>query len=155
MHFSRYSDTFTGKFSFLSNLYPCTVTMPDGIMYKSAEAAFQAQKCEHVEKRLVYAKLNGLQAKKLGRRAIVASDWADRRVDIMREVVNAKFDQNPDLAERLVAVDGHITANNHWGDRFWGTPSGTCLGKNVLGQLLMEKREQLRQSAVTYDPSDE
>jgi ribA/ribD-fused uncharacterized protein len=144
MHFDKYRDTFTGRFSFLSNLYPCTITMPDGIIYKSAEAAFQAQKCEGVERRLVYAKLRGIQAKKLGRRARVASDWHDRRIDVMREVIHAKFDQNPDLAERLVSVTGDIVANNHWGDSFWGKSSRNYCGYNHLGILLMEEREKLK-----------
>lgn len=40
----------------------------------------------------------------------------------MEELVRAKFTQNPDLADKLLATgDAHLEEGNTWGDRIWGT----------------------------------
>ena len=60
----------------------------------------------------------------------------------MREIVWAKFVQNPELAAKLLATGGRrLEETNWWGDRFWGVYQGE--GKNVLGFVLMETRDRL------------
>ena len=61
----------------------------------------------------------------------------------MLNVVRAKFDQHPDLAQKLLETgDEELVEGNTWGDRYWGVCGGK--GKNMLGKILMRVREELR-----------
>lgn len=84
-------------------------------------------------------------AKKLGRRVALRKDWESVKFSIMKDLVKAKFTQNPDLAEKLLATDNaHLEEGNTWGDRIWGTVNGT--GANKLGIILMQVRDELNLS---------
>lgn len=129
---------FRDEYFFLSNFYPCDITI-DGITYKSSEAAFQAQKCVNNEERKKFAKMTPGQAKKYGKQVDLRPDWEDVKVDIMRRIVSEKFKQNPMLLEQLIATgDRAIVECNAWRDTFWGVSHGK--GKNHLGKILMEVR---------------
>lgn len=61
----------------------------------------------------------------------------------MYEICKAKFTQNEDLKEKLLATGNNILEEgNTWGDRVWGTVNG--VGENRLGKILMRVREELR-----------
>ena len=61
----------------------------------------------------------------------------------MLDVVRAKFDQHPDLAQKLLATgDEELVEGNDWGDIYWGVYKGH--GKNMLGKILMRVRAELR-----------
>ena len=61
-------------------------------------------------------KLNPSEAKKLGRRVNLRKDWEAVKVKIMEEIVRAKFTQNPDLAEKLLATgDAYLEGGQHMG----------------------------------------
>ena len=66
------------------------------------------------------------------------------RLDIMENVVRAKFMQNPYLAARLVATGTMpLEEGNRWGDTFWGVDVRTGKGENNLGKILMKVRKEL------------
>ena len=70
-------------------------------------------------------------------------DWNDIRVDIMRNIVNAKFTQNPDLMNKLLETnDAELLEGNWWKDTFWGICNGE--GENNLGKILMEIRDKYK-----------
>lgn len=82
------------------------------------------------------------------RKSRIPSDesWNIRKLQVMRPLVNAKFDQNEDLAERLIATGSEeIVEFNNWGDKFYGMieEGGKLVGLNHLGILLMNKRADL------------
>ena len=132
---------FRDEYYFLSNFSDSPMEY-DGISYQNAEAAFQAQKCVNAADRLSFSRLNPSEAKKLGRRVSLRPDWEDIKVGVMRDVVRAKFSQNPELKKKLLATSGeYLEEGNTWGDRVWGTVNGS--GANLLGQILMELRENL------------
>lgn len=134
-------NSFRNEYFFLSNFYEAPVIY-DGITYQNNEAAFQAQKCAEKSDRHQFAALNPSQAKHLGRRVALRKDWEQIKVSVMREIVKAKFEQNPSLAEKLIATgDAHLEEGNTWGDRIWGTVNG--VGANHLGRILMEIRDEL------------
>lgn len=61
----------------------------------------------------------------------------------MYEICMAKFTQNEDLKEKLLATGNDILEEgNTWGDKVWGTVNG--VGENKLGKILMKVREELR-----------
>lgn len=103
-----------GKYDFLSNFYPCTVQYM-GYVYMNSEAAFQAQKCP--ERAAEFIGLNIGQAKYLGRRVQLRLDWEQVKVNIMYEILVAKF-SNPELMSKLLQVEGEIVEDNTWNDRF-------------------------------------
>ena len=135
-------DSFKGEYFFLSNFYPTKIKY-NGIQYLNNEAAFQAQKCTTMEDRIKFSYLNPSDAKKLGRRIILRNDWESVKISIMREIVFEKFKQNPHLTEKLLDTgDVYLEEGNNWGDRIWGTVNG--VGKNELGKIIMEVREELK-----------
>ncbi len=143
-------DSFRGEYYFLSNFYEAPVTYND-VTYQNNEAAFQAQKTFgawlrdkslHIPSadEIRFFDLNPAQAKHLGRRIELRSDWEYVKVDLMRDIVRAKFTQNKDLRDKLLETgDAQLIEGNTWGDRTWGQVNGS--GKNLLGQILMDVRD--------------
>ena len=137
---------FRGDFFFLSNFYNCPVAYKQ-LTYTNNEAAFQAQKCVSDTERIQFTKLSPSEAKRLGRRVSLRKDWEDVKVSIMEEVVRAKFTQNAELADKLLATgDAHLEEGNTWGDRVWGTVNG--IGANQLGIILMKIRDEIGKSNI-------
>lgn len=136
---------FSGSHSFLSNFYPCKVTI-DGRTYISAEHAFQAMKCLDENEKLSVALCSTPQeAKKAGRHVKLRPDWEYVKVDVMKEVVQSKF-EDPELMQKLLDTHNEeIVEGNTWGDTFWGVYKGQ--GENMLGKILMEVREEARKDA--------
>lgn len=134
---------FRGEYAFLSNFYERPLIY-EGIRYPTAEHAYQAAKTpsDTWEWRIGNAKTAGL-AKRLGRQCPIHPDWEDRKIDVMRAVLKAKF-EDPQLLAKLEATAPQVLVEgNTWGDRFWGQcPVGT--GENWLGRLLMEIRDAPR-----------
>lgn len=150
-------DNFRDEYFFLSNFYSAPVTF-DGITYQNNEAAFQAQKCINPSDKHAYAAVSPSVAKRMGRSEKLRPDWESVKVGLMSEIVMAKFSQNPDLAKKLLETqDAYLEEGNDWGDRIWGTVNG--IGRNLLGQILMDARDKLREKEeiIEKDPyfSDE
>lgn len=130
---------FRNNFYFLSNMYPCKVHYK-GTEYSCAESAFQAQKCTKESEKKLFVGINGFDAKKLGRKVSLKSNWEIEKLSIMEEIVRAKFVQNPSLAEKLIQITGIIQEDNSWHDTFWGVCNG--IGENKLGIILMKIRDE-------------
>jgi ribA/ribD-fused uncharacterized protein len=131
---------FRGKYYFLSNFY--SVPVKHGFLtFTNTEAAFHSEKCP--VRSGEFTKLNPSEAKRLGRRVRLRSDWEQVKDQVMLDVVRAKFDQHPDLAQKLLATgDEELVEGNDWGDIYWGVYKG--YGKNMLGKILMRVRAELR-----------
>ncbi len=126
----------------LSNFYQCDITSNDFVKpltFGSSEALFQALKCP-----LRADEFEGLtpdEAKHLGRKVQLRSNWEEIKLDCMRYCLRSKFNQHEALKEKLMLTGkGHLEEANTWGDKFWGTVDG--VGENWLGQLLMELRDE-------------
>jgi ribA/ribD-fused uncharacterized protein len=135
--------SFTGKFRFLSNFYPCKIVY-DGIEYPSAEHAYVASKSSDIMQRYAIAEMElPGEVKKLGRKLKIRSDWEKVKLPIMRSIVQAKFSQNPELMAMLKDTrPNELVEGNTWGDRFWGeSPLGN--GRNELGKILMSVRDDI------------
>lgn len=136
--------SFSGKYRFLSNFYPCKLVY-DYIEYPSSEHAFVAHKTKNRELRLKISKIQTPgQVKRFGRSEIqLREDWGLIKINVMRQIVEAKFEQNDDLMKMLMETKGyHLIEGNTWGDRFWGeSPLGN--GRNELGKILMSIRDDV------------
>jgi ribA/ribD-fused uncharacterized protein len=135
---------FIGEHSFLANFYVSTIYV-DGRSYPSVEHAYQAAKAStESERELIRAARTPMEAKKLGKSLILPPDWEEGRVELMRKLVRAKF-ENPLLRELLRATGAaELIQDNKWSDRFWGVFRGE--GHNWLGKILMEVREEIMQN---------
>lgn len=148
---------FRGDNSFLSNMYEDSQNpiVIDGIAYKSAEAAFQAQKCKNPNDKKKFANLSAKQARQLGKTVALVDDWDKIKDKVMYNILKAKFTK--ELAYKLKKTGtAELIEGNDWGDRYWGAVAnkdGTFSGVNVLGKLLMQIRDELNSSAnVTPKP---
>ena len=132
---------FAKEYAFLSNYYEAPVNY-HGFTYGSSEAAYQAQKSGECE---LFATLRPHQSKVKARELPVREDWDDVKVNLMEEIVRAKFTQNSELAEKLIST-GHalLLEGNGWHDTFWGIDDKTGEGENNLGKILMKIRDELR-----------
>lgn len=141
---------FEDKYSFLSNFYPCKVFV-FGYEFKSSEAAYQSQKDPSAVTKFV--KLTAREAKQLGKKVNIRSDWNDVKDSVMRTVIEAKFNQNANLAQKLLETgDEELIEGNDWRDRYWGkvlnTDTNEWEGENNLGKTLMYMREDLKKTFV-------
>jgi ribA/ribD-fused uncharacterized protein len=149
-------DDFEGpnKYAFLSNFYEAEVTV-FGKQFPTTEHAFAWMKPNEddpIRDQIQQAQGPGM-AKSLGRQCNLRPDWELIKFDVMKEVVEAKFDQNPDLARSLTATgDAYLQEGTFWGDEVWGVDWYSApywedrRGRNWLGMILMSERA--RQKAV-------
>lgn len=138
--------SFAGKHEFLSNFFPCSIEH-EGIVYPSAENAFQACKTLHREARQQFAGVGPGLAKKLGRNLRLRPDWEEIKLAVMYEVVDLKF-HDWDLCERLLDTGEHeLVEGNDWGDVVWGCTwdyeRKLWIGENRLGKILMIVRNEV------------
>ncbi len=144
--------SFSGEYAFLSNFYK-TPVLWDGLEWSTSEHAYQASKCELESEYLLFQdrKLTAGQAKRLGRTVRMRDNWDSLKLRYMEEIVRAKF-ANPAMKVKLLATgDAILIEGNTWGDTYWGECDG--VGKNFLGRILMQIREDLREEALTV-PED-
>lgn len=135
-------DSFKGNYEFLSNFAPCYIRY-EGVLYTSVECAFQAAKVSDINIKKQIAQLTPKDAKKYGKKVKLRSDWDNIRIDIMRELLKIKFnDDHFGYRQKLVNTgDSYIEEGNKHHDTFWGVCNG--IGENHLGKLIMEIREEL------------
>jgi len=117
----------------------------DGVTWPTSEHYFQAQKFAgtvHVEE-LRQAATPSLVAE-LGRdrQRPLRPDWEAVKDDVMRVAVRAKLDQHPELRDQLLATGTEPLVERTTSDHYWGCGKDTD-GKNMLGQILMELRDEL------------
>jgi ribA/ribD-fused uncharacterized protein len=118
----------------------------DEKLWPTSEHYFQAQKFDDAGQQeairtaktpMIAARMGRDRSKKL------RGDWESVKVSIMTEAVRAKFTQHEELRAILLATGDakiveHTTNDSYWGD------SGDGSGRNMLGQVLMRVREELR-----------
>lgn len=148
------------RFGFLSHFHPSVFEL-DGEVWPTVEHYYQAQKSSDRAYRQAIreAETPGL-AKRLGEQPngetkrskkswfyrhgqSPRADWHEVKLDIMRRADAAKYEQNPELAEALLATGDAELIEDSTSEPFWGIgPDGN--GHNWAGRILMEVRERLR-----------
>lgn len=140
--------SFSGVHDFLSNFYEAPVKLGP-FTFPTNEHAFQAAKYKYAfgseqdkrdyVERVLKAPTPG-KAKYHGRCVRMDLDeWDRQKVMCMRKVVRAKFEQHPDLQQKLIQTGAAmLVEGNDWNDTFWGRCNK--VGLNILGSILMEVR---------------
>ncbi|GAA5503128.1 riboflavin biosynthesis protein VVA0006 [Deinococcus xinjiangensis] len=138
-------------YDWLSNMYECDVEL-GGVIYPSAENAFQSLKTDDPQIKQQFSQMTPYNAKQFGGRTgglRLPDDWDTTRLDHMLTVLRAKFAQNPELADKLLATGGaELVEGNFWNDTFWGYSIQKGEGENWLGCLLERVRRELRLKAL-------
>lgn len=135
----------TDEYGFMSNFaqYPIVV---DGKKWATTEHYFQAMKFVGTpHEGEVRAAPTAKEAANRGRDRSrpLRGDWESVKDDVMRRALRAKFEQHEDIRDRLLATGDAKLIEKTSGDYYWGCGKhGT--GRNMLGVLLMELRDQLQ-----------
>jgi ribA/ribD-fused uncharacterized protein len=131
---------FQGDHRFLSNFY-----VPPGEKL-SLEHVYQALKTnDKTWQELIMAAPSPGEAKRLGYQAPMRPDWEEIKVHVMHSLVYAKFATNDDLKKLLLNTgDAFLEEGNNWGDTFWGVDMKTGEGLNMLGDILMSVRNEIK-----------
>lgn len=155
---------FSGKYRFLSNFWEVwggiTVNLTQdtislgliesqlGMHSKTSEHLYQAAKVspkhDNVRqmRRIILEAPTAGTAKRLGINVPIREDWEAIKVDVMTQIVRAKFSQHEHLKQKLLDTGtAYLEETNYWGDTFWGVCKGR--GENHLGNILMKVREEL------------
>lgn len=114
--------------------------------WPTVEHYFQAQKFAGTEHEEAIRRLNSpMIAARMGRnRALpLRADWEAVKDDVMQEALRAKFMQHPKLKSLLLSTGSAELVEHTKNDRYWAD-GGDGSGKNRLGKLLMELREELK-----------
>lgn len=130
-----------------SNFAPYPIRL-DKKLWPTSEHYFQAQKFQGMANREEIREISSpMEAARMGRsrKKPLRKDWESVRVQIMRKAVLAKFTQHKDLQVLLLSTGDVRLVEHTANDSYWGD-GGDGSGKNMLGRILMEVREQLRQS---------
>ena len=150
VRFYRASEKPYGAFS---HLYRREIEF-EGEKFATSEHAYQAGKARkpEVRKWLMEAPSPALLAMAAHGLYVwdINSDWSKIKFDRMKRVLQAKFTQHEDLKELLLSTGTarlveSATVNNAV-NRLWGEVNG--VGKNKLGELLMEVRAELAAAAA-------
>ena len=138
--------------------YPVTY---QGTQYKTCEALFQVRRfTNHPE---VQAEIQNqkspmaakMKARRNREKLNRGEKWDEAPTDIplMKECLELKLEQHPDLKEKLLATGDETiiedcTTHDRESARFWGAvkKKGKWIGKNVFGKIWMEIREELNKS---------
>jgi ribA/ribD-fused uncharacterized protein len=155
IRFYRASERPYGAFS---NLYRREIEF-EGEVFWTSEHAYQAGKARKPEVRawLMAAPSPGLLA--MAAHGLyywdVAPGWSRTKFDRMRAVLWAKFTQHEDLRDLLLSTGSSRLVESATEDnevnRLWGEVNGR--GRNMLGELLMELRAQLRDEMAAPNPA--
>ena len=141
INFYRVSEDF-GCFS---NFAPYPIQV-DGKQWPTSEHYFQAQKFEdHEHQEAIRKTKSPMIAARMGRdrKKPLRRDWESVKVEIMRKAVRAKFTQHEDICRILLATGDAQIVERTENDSYWGD-GGDGSGENMLGRILMEIRDQLR-----------
>jgi ribA/ribD-fused uncharacterized protein len=141
IRFYRVDDEY-GEFS---NFSPHPINL-DGERWPTSEHYFQAQKFEDpaVRKRIRQAS-GPMEAARMGRdrKLKLRRDWESAKDGVMHKAVAAKFSQHPGLRELLLSTGDARLVEHTDNDAYWGD-GGDGRGRNKLGQILMQVRDELR-----------
>ncbi len=134
-------------YGFMSNFAPYSFS--DGSrIWPTSEHYFQAQKflvpqIQEKIRQIVSPMDAALEGR--NRQNPLRTDWEEVKDKVMLQALRMKFSQNPEIAKGLVATGDAILIEHTRNDDYWAN-GGDGSGKNKLGLLLMQVREELKNS---------
>ncbi|MEY4505807.1 MAG: hypothetical protein RL297_385 [Pseudomonadota bacterium] len=145
------------EFGGLSNMasgYPLQI---NGVRILTTEALYQACRFPHLPEvqREIIGQHSPMTAKMKSKphRKESRLDWDEVRYKVMRWCLRVKLAQNYEefgrllLATRDRPIVEQSRKDDYWGAKLTDETGSTLIGQNVLGRLLMELREKLKDDA--------
>lgn len=120
-----------------------------GRRFDTSEAAYHWMKFAHTDEAWIQEAIrtapSAHEAFKIASRNAhrYRRDWADVRVEVMRDILRAKVEQHEYVRRKLEQTGDRELVENSWRDGFWGWGEDRK-GQNMLGKLWMEIRAELR-----------
>ena len=138
---------FWGSNDPLSNFYPCKLRVR-GQEFHHSEGVYQHSKlADHgmeIEAEHCVKHTKAYDAMMAGKKANPpAGHWLLKRVDVMRQVLNEKWDQCPEYRDRLMST-GYAHLVEDTSHEFWARGANGD-GLNMLGVIHMQKRADERE----------
>ena len=148
----------TEAYGGLSNMAAGFPVCVNGVRIRTSEALYQACRFPHMPdvQRLIIDEASPMTAKMRSKpyRKDSRADWERVRVKVMRWCLRVKLSQNwNDFSRLLLATGDRAIVEESRKDDFWGAKvvdTDTLTGMNVLGRLLMELREEIKQRASEH-----
>lgn len=171
---------FQGEYRWLSNFVQIKdgVSLRDGtdVIYPTVEHAYQMAKLPVIDRIMLKDASRRMTAgdiKKASKSWVIRQDWEDDKLSIMLDLQRQKYStrqyQTP-LLETVRILDGKtligadpwaeydnqenfmmIEEGNKWGDTFWGVDLKKGYGKNHLGKIIMQVRNEIIAKANNID----
>ena len=136
-------------YGWLSNSAPYPISLESKMWY-TAEHYFQTQKFynESVQKEILRTR-SAAEVIRISSnpKLRVRKDWNVVRLDVMRTAVRAKFTQITELRKLLLNTGDAELIDHSDEDSYW-SDGGDGGGRNMLGVVLMEVRDELRQPSA-------
>jgi len=130
------------EYGWLSNFHRAKQVV-EGVEYPTNEHFYQSQKAKDPIVREWIRKAPVPYSAMIAGRALRpherVPDWERVTFDVMHRGLRAKFSQNPDLHEKLLATGNDRLHENSPTDPVWEVK-----GEDMLGKLLMKVRDELR-----------
>lgn len=134
------------EFYVLSNFSAFTL-MWKGLRFDTSEAAYHWEKfpTNPVIQNWILHAPSAHEAFKIAQRykSQQRGDWYSVRVNIMKLILHAKVEQHEYVYKKLLETGDRELIEDSWRDDFWGWGYYRN-GKNILGKLWMEVREEIR-----------
>ena len=155
---------FNSEHVFLSNFSPCTITLQDVTCSSLEQAYFYTMAKELGNLKIAQMILEThlpREIKKLGAKLVATIEWNRKSPQVMFDLLTIKFQQNPNLKERLLATgDKKLVKSTQ--SKFWGCGLTIPMidrqirehgqvkstGKNTLGEQLEGVRRDLEQPEI-------
>ena len=120
-----------------------TPILVDDEIWPTVEHYYQAMKTfNHQEQAMILRCETPKEAKFAGYHVTLRKDWEEVKESIMLKGLRAKYHQYQNLGQMLLDTkDAALHEDSPW-DKYWGYAAGK--GKDRLGKLLMQVREELR-----------
>lgn len=134
------------KYFEFSNFSRYRITL-DGHEWQTTEHYFQANKfvgTHHYFDIMMAVTPSKAAAMGRDRSKPLRPDWEEVKEKVMLDCLRAKFTQNKELGELLIGTGDAILVEASPVDSYWGSGKDGK-GKNRLGNLLMQLREELKQ----------
>lgn len=128
-----------------------------GKAWSTSEHYFQAQKFAGTKYESQVRKCQGPgEAAAMGRdRSLpLRADWEQVKDNVMRAAVLAKFLQNEEAQDELLSTGDEKLVEHTKNDKYWAD-GGNGTGKNMLGIILMEVREVIKNAMAFPSSLDE
>jgi hypothetical protein len=147
---------FCGKNSWLSNFNMDYRFMIGNISFSSIEQFYCFKKAQHFDDRMAAQKIlnsnNPIEQKRTRIAGYNDSEWSKVSEPIMKEGLIMKYSQNESLMAKLRGTKNKMLCEANAHDKFWGIGKSIrdknlmdvkSWGRNKLGKLLMEIRDEL------------